>query len=346
MKKYYVTANTAEGLINHVSSNLQNIKQIIILKHPSNSLKTGLIQQVIDSFQPNYEIEVLLSSLSSKYLDGIIIRDKSLAVICDQVATTDIKTFNAIEIDCSLFIKDKPVLNKELEKKITYFTEKAYEKFKTGLTVHDDLETIFINEMDFNRANELAKELIQRIMENQSERNRVSTTYHRLFGTNTADGVVNEVPHIIEQMKKVFYIKGRAGTGKSTFMRKIVEACEDYGFDLELYHCSFDPGSLDMVLVPELEFCMFDSTDPHEFFPTREGEEIIDLYEEAVKPGTDEKYEEQISKVNNHYKSFMKQGVKELKKAGEYREKYEKQFSFTEEEKNAIFEFINKQVIQ
>src|SRR5690606_31689042 len=102
-----------------------------------------------------------------------------------------------------------------------------------------------------------------------------------------ADGVVNEVPYILNQVKNVYHIKGRAGTGKSTFMRRVVAACEAYGFDLELYHCSFDPGSLDMLLVRELDFCIFDSTEPHEFFPTREGEQIIDLYEEAVNPGTD-----------------------------------------------------------
>lgn len=345
MKKYYTTGNTAEGLINHISSNLQNIKQVIILKHPSDSLKTGLIQQIIDSYQSHYEVEVLLSPFSSKYLDGVIVREKSFAVICDQLATHN-SIPNSIEIECSLFTKDKREFNKELEEKVIYYTGKAYENFKTGLAVHDDLEEIYIKEMDFARANELAKDFTQQMMKNQKKQNRKSITYHRLFGTNTADGVVNEVPHIIEKMKKVYFIKGRAGTGKSTFMRKVVKACEEFGFDLELYHCSFDPGSLDMVLVPELEFCMFDSTDPHEFFPTREGEEIIDLYEEAVKPGTDEKYEKQITKVHNHYKSFMKQGVKELKKAGEYRDKYEDQFTFTEEEKNAIVEYIKEQVIQ
>ncbi|KPH76678.1 hypothetical protein [Oceanobacillus caeni] len=104
MKKYYVTGNTAKGLVNYISSNLQNIKQTVILKHPSDSLKTSLIQQVIDSYQSNYEIEVLLSALSSKYLDGVIIREKSLAVICDRVAKNN-KIPNAVEIDCSLFTK-------------------------------------------------------------------------------------------------------------------------------------------------------------------------------------------------------------------------------------------------
>ncbi|WP_156288254.1 hypothetical protein [Oceanobacillus salinisoli] len=344
MKKYYVSANTAEGFINHITTNLQNIKQIIILKHPSNTLKTAIIQDAVHTYKSNYDVEVLLSPLGKKHLDGIIIREKSLAIISNRIATTDIA--GAIEIDCSLFIKHKPTLDNELQEKFKYHTEEAYKNFATGLKIHDDLEEIYINEMNFKRANELAEEFIQNLLQNENKQDRQAHTYHRFFGTNTADGVVNEIPNLIEGIQNVYYIKGRAGTGKSTFMKKIAASCEEYGYDVQVYYCSFDPNSLDMVLVRDLDFCIFDSTDPHEYFPNRDGEKTLDLYEKLVTPGTDEKYEEQITKVNNHYKSYMKHGIKELKKAGEYLDEYEEQFTFTEEEKNHIIEFINEQIIQ
>ena len=43
-----------------------------------------------------------------------------------------------------------------------------------------------------------------------------------------------------------------------------------------------------MVIVRELGFAIFDSTAPHEYFPSREGDEIIDMYALIVTPGTDE----------------------------------------------------------
>ena len=66
-------------------------------------------------------------------------------------------------------------------------------------------------------------------------------------------------------------IIGANGAGKSTFLKKLAVAGLSAGFDVEIYHCSLDPKSLDMIIVRELSLCVFDSTAPHEFFPERNG---------------------------------------------------------------------------
>src|SRR5699024_20254 len=106
-------------------------------------------------------------------------------------------------------------------------------------------------------------------------------------------------------MFKNYYLKGGVVTGKSTIMKRIVVACMHYGLDLELYHCSFDPDSIDMVIIHDLNVSIFDSTDPHEFFPKYEEDEIIDMYEETVTPGTDETYQKEIKRITEQYKSYM-----------------------------------------
>ena len=54
---------------------------------------------------------------------------------------------------------------------------------------------------------------------------------------------------------------------------------------------------------------IFDSTAPHEYFPTREGDEIIDLYKVAILPGTDEIYSEQIKDISTRYRNKMNDGT-------------------------------------
>src|SRR5699024_7361779 len=98
-------------------------------------------------------------------------------------------------------------------------------------------------------------------------RSRQPIVHERLFGTNTPDGKVNHVSALIAPFQNVYYVKGRAGTGKSVFMKEILNACKSYGYDIEMYRCSFDPSSVDMIIVRDLDFCVFDSTPPHEFFP-------------------------------------------------------------------------------
>ena len=43
----------------------------------------------------------------------------------------------------------------------------------------------------------------------------------------------------------------------------LVGAIAIHYFDVEIYHCGFDPHSLDMVIVREVGIAIFDSTSPH-----------------------------------------------------------------------------------
>ncbi|RYG74371.1 hypothetical protein EU245_01850 [Lentibacillus lipolyticus] len=310
---YYVTGNTAEGLVNHLEKNLHFIDQVIALKHPSKALKTAVIKKLLSNYE-NSNLEVLQSSLANDYLDGIIIRDQSLAFIDESIARDKTTTID---------LNDSFPAPATAQPDVGELLQQAYDSFAEGLKIHDGLEKIYINQMDFDRANAFAEEFIADLLENVPKKQREPRRFHRLFGTNTADGVVNVVPHLIENINHVYYIKGRAGTGKSVFMKKIVHACQDYGYDTEIYYCSFDPGSIDMVLVRDLDFCIFDSTDPHEFYPHRDGEEVIDMYEKFVAPGTDEAYAAQINDVHSRYKSCMKKGVRFLKEAGKQWRKWE-----------------------
>ena len=95
-------------------------------------------------------------------------------------------------------------------------------------------------------------------------------------------------------------------------MKKLASAAENRGFDVEIYHCGFDPNSLDMVILRELGITIFDSTAPHEYFPTREGDEIIDLYQVAILPETDENYSEQIKDISTRYRNKMNDGTTDL----------------------------------
>ena len=72
---------------------------------------------------------------------------------------------------------------------------------------------------------------------------------------------------------------------------------------------------IDMVVVRELDFCIFDSTSPHEYFPSRTGDEIIDIYKAAVVPGTDEKYAARLTDAAGEYKAEVRVATEFLRKA-------------------------------
>lgn len=321
---YYVSGNTSQGYVNFLSTNVQNIKRIIVLKHQSHTLKTRVLQEVINDYAGTNQLEIICSAFGNTFIDGVIMRDQSLAIVTDSIA--DPLPQGAAEIDLTNFFSnqlDQQSISKA-KLHVKELSEKAYDKFSKGLRVHDDLEAIYIKEMNFDKANQMAQIFIEDLFKGVSKQNREPVIYHRFFGTNTAQGAVNILPKITKDLSRRVYVKGRAGTGKSVFMKKVAAVCEDYGFDVERYHCSFDPDSIDMIVVRELDFCMFDSTDPHEFFPERDSDVIVDLYKQTVTQGTDEKYSEEIKKITKRYKAHLQEGMDYLKQAKNHQDKLDK----------------------
>lgn len=179
--------------------------------------------------------------------------------------------------------------------------------------------------------------------------NRGKNNPKRFFGASTVDGSVNYIDNLTLGLNSRCFIKGRPGTGKSTFLKKLVKNANDAGFDTEVYYCSFDKNSLDMVIVPALSFCVFDSTKPHELFPSREGDKIFDFYSEAGLCGTDERYSGEIEEISGKYGQRISEGLVWLrlsKLAAAEREFYLKSGILMEELKNicktAVFEVLGK----
>lgn len=185
--------------------------------------------------------------------------------------------------------------------------QKAAELFLEAKKIHDKQEEIYIKNTDFERLNKLTDETADMLFGDFCRAN-TGRDIHRFFGASTVFGSMNFIPELTADIQKRYFIKGRPGTGKSTFLKKLAAAAMNSGHDVEVYHCSFDPKSLDMIIVRQLGICVFDSTAPHEYFPEREGDIIIDIYETCVLPGTDEKYEEELGILENEYRAKLSEG--------------------------------------
>lgn len=309
--RYYVCGHTANGYFNYLKSNLHGINQIVILSGESNALKTKIFRRLINHLTKQSMIEVIHNSYSRQYIDGIILRSESIAFLCEHLIEWDLEKVTTVDLNALL---NENKQNERLHLKRKKYAEKAYVYFKKALQIHDELENIYISRMDFEKANKVADNFIKTLLKGVHKKDGKGHLYERFFGTNTSDGAVNVIEHLIRNIKNRVFIKGRAGTGKSVFMRKVLEACQSYNLTVEVYYCSFDPKSIDMLIIRDLNYCLFDSTPPHEFFPEDEYDKVIDLYELAVAKGTDEQFKEQIKRVTKKYKEQLKFGLSELRK--------------------------------
>lgn len=333
-KSFLVSGHTAKGFVNFIKTNVKNFKIVKIL-HPSYTYRTLLFKKIGEQLAKEREIEIILSAMGGQYIDGIIVRDRSLALLAEPIVPKSLeiwKTLDFTKKDVEGFTTQYEEMNR--------FIEEAYTYLAKGLSVHDDLEQIYINEMNFTKADALAENFIENLLMEVETKEGEPEVQRRLFSTMTLGESINIVPEILDSVSKRFFIKGRAGTGKSVFMNKVADACVAKGYDIELYHCTFDPDSVDMVVVRDLDVCLLDSTDPHNYSPTRPEDEIVDLYEETVLPGTDEKYAEGIKKVTEAYKKEVGEGSKRLKQAGNMFKEVEQTLeqTFTEEDVEVSFQ--------
>lgn len=331
IKNYFAGGNTARGFYSLYDSNLQGLNRIFILKGGPGTGKSSLMKAIGTEWaDKGYDIDYLHCSSDNDSIDGVLIPELKVGIV-DGTAPHVIepKAPGAIEeyVNFGEAWNSKALANQkekilQISKEVSRSFEAAYSIFGEALEIHDRWEKIYFDNMDFSEADRLTNKLIVEFYGNIYV-NKQSDVRHRFLGAATPKGAVDFIPNLTEDVPKRYFVKGRAGTGKSTMLKKLAAEAINRGLDIEIYHCGFDPHSLDMLIIREMGLAIFDSTSPHEYFPSREGDEIIDTYEEIVNQGTDEIFAEQINEISKQYKAKMKEAISYLAQAKEHHDKLE-----------------------
>ncbi len=101
---------------------------------------------------------------------------------------------------------------------------------------------------------------------------------HYFASCNTPFGFVSFFKDVFnpESFEEVYILKGGPGVGKSTLLKTVAKEAEKRKMDVEYFHCSSSPTSLDGIIINDLKIAMFDGTPPHDIEPTYPGvKEII-----------------------------------------------------------------------
>lgn len=320
IKHYFACGNTAKGFQNFFESNLKNLDKIYILKGGPGTGKSSLMKKVGTSLtSQDIPVEYIHCSSDPKSLDGVVIRSIGTAIVdgtaphvIEPTAPGAIEEYINLGVawDVEALAKDKKKIL-FLESEISSCYPKAYNCFSRALKIHDEWEKIYIENMDFKKATHFTDNIIPSIL-GKNRFDKKSVTMHRFFGGSTSEGSVDFVDSLTKNLQTRYFIKGRPGSGKSTMLKKILTAAQARGIDTEVYHCGFDPDSLDMLLFPELSLCIFDSTAPHEYFPNKPSDHVIDMYSQFITPHTDEDFSSELADITKRYKACTAEGSSHL----------------------------------
>lgn len=212
-------------------------------------------------------------------------------------------------------VSSKLSMPEHAELKQAYY-DQCFAALAKAIHIHDDWEVETRKSMNWPGLNQQYADLIEQLFGEQQLEKPGKLT-HRLLGTLTAAGARDTVPSITQNLEKRLFIKGYPGTGKSSMMKKLANEALQRGYDVQLVWCGLDASSIDMVILPELSFCIFDSTEPHVYFPdeNRTGDEIFDIAkhchpteaEEAAIKEITAKYKASIAEATRFAKLFAEE---------------------------------------
>ncbi len=148
-----------------------------------------------------------------------------------------------------------------------------------------------------------------------------SQTKKFFAAANSYNGFVSFFDQVFESKDydKVYVLKGGPGTGKSSFMRSVIERFISENIEIEEILCSSDPNSLDGIILTNFnkKIAIIDGTSPHERDAVIPGviDQIINLGDNIDNKWISAQREE-ILKLNDEKKKAYKTAYSYLSIAG------------------------------
>lgn len=313
ISNYYVVSYNSEGKCNLINSNIKELKNTIVIECCSRLITTMILKKVSSDILSKIEnLEIIHDPIDNNVIQGIIDRNLSIGIFSKCLMDnedTDYTDKNIISLKCCYTSESDRI--SELKGNIDEKFKEAIQYFKDAKKIHDDWEQVYLQNIDFSKADEVIERKINEVLSDISF-NKPAVIHERFFGAISANGPTNYVEEIINNKTK-FYIKGRPGTSKSTLLKRMTMAASERGIDVDVYYCASDIASVDMLVFPELNIVVFDSTAPHEFFPESEDDKVIDMYAELLRENFDEDNDALLKEIQSTYSEGMAKGIAVLK---------------------------------
>ncbi len=324
---YYVISYSSQGKCNLLDSNIKGLKKQIVIECCSRLVTTMIFKKISNELlSKNHNLDIIHNPLDNNMIDGIIDTSQNIGIFSKSIIEKDYPKTQRIDLNCCYTSETGKI--EEIKNEIKNCFDKAFEYFKDAKKIHDDWEHVYIQNIDFSRADEIIEDKMKEILGDTSF-NKEAIVRERFFGAISANGATNYVEEIINSKKTRYFIKGRPGTSKSTMLRKLAQKAKENGIDVDIYYCASDINSLDMLVFPELDICIFDSTAPHEFFPTKDTDLVIDMYSELLEDNFDEKNEALLEEIKSKYSVSVAKGISVLKEIVKLQDNLETEYIST-----------------
>lgn len=144
----------------------------------------------------------------------------------------------------------------------------AYSQLAEAKVIRDEMESYVTESMRFAPVNQLTADLTREILGERPGRYEAEPWARHLFRSAVSpDGVVHHIGSLLTEVKQLYLLKGRPGSGRSTLVEAVARAAHARGLDTEVYHCALEPHRADLVVIPAVRAAVLKDVEEVAFQP-------------------------------------------------------------------------------
>lgn len=272
---YYPGGNTPKGFFSYYDYIMSQEKavKIFCMKGGPGTGKSTFMRKIGEQLlDEGHDVDFLLCSSDPGSLDGIVIKDKNIAII-DGTAPhiVDPKNPGAVDsiINLGEYWDEDGIRSRRDEILITGDNikrcyENVYKYLRAASEIYKGMEELYSlaakdEEMYKNTASLVYRELSHR----ELSQHRGSDS--RFFaGAITPEGIVNTVESLIESCDNVYILRIPVGMNGNIFFEGFRENAAARGLDTESYYCPLDPDNkTEHLIIPEISTAIVSSNRYH-----------------------------------------------------------------------------------
>ena len=330
-RHYFPGNNTPLGFFSYYKHILgqREANKIVCIKGGPGTGKSTFMNRIAEYFASmDEDIDYLHCSADENSLDGIVLKDRRIAVI-DGTSPhiTDPVTPGAVDKIVNLgefWDEDAIAVNKseiiDLNEETSRLYRIAYNYLSAAKSVYRSLEEIYNDASEDSEIYKVVADIVGSEYGDLDISLKPGKRKKFFASAITGDGVVNYITSLLGDMKRVYMIDSPVGYSNSSFMEIVTEGAIYRGLDVEVYYCPMCPEEkIEHIVIPELKTAFVTMNRYHDIqpweipAPDESGQEIILIdmedYMNILNIG---KNSELIQSLNEEYDILLNKSVKHL----------------------------------
>ena len=335
IKRVFPGNNTPDGFFSYYDYIIpKNANRVFVIKGGPGVGKSTFMRAIAkDMVERGYSVEMHHCSSDNGSIDGVVFPEIGIGILDGTWPhVVDPKVPGAVDeiVWLGEFWDEKSVrANKQeilqAQKGAESVFRRAYRFLKAAQIIYEDWESIYMEAMDFGKANIIAQEIIDENFGHIQVAPKPGFQRKLFASAITPDGMVNYLNTIVVGCRKRHVICGHPGTGKSVLLHKVAQAALERGFYVETYFCPLHPLKVEHVVVPALGLALTKSIEPHTYIPCRE-DRVVDM-NGCLDDGIVEKHYPYIVRAQDEFQKLFGSSIYYIGQAKQYHDALERYYA-------------------